>query len=160
MKKWIRYKENGKEMAAINNLRGHLVKDGRVVYSEKIKDGLYVKVILKYEPFYDGKNKMNHQNGSQIMIETVITDGSTHNWGNGVHSFNEKIDYEEVKKGESFRKLKSFDTESGITIKESAYRFGEKEDKDGVKYSTRYVITTAVIKKSDLLKMCFGDFAS
>lgn len=146
-------------MASTNNLKGHIVKDGRVIYSEQIKDRLYLKVILKYEPFYDGKNKMNHQNSSQIMIETVVTDGSTHNWSNGVHSFIEKIDYEEVKKGKIFRELTSFKTKSGITIKEIAYRFGEKEDEKGVKYNTRYVVTIAIIEKSDLIKMCSGDFS-
>lgn len=59
-------------MSAINNLKGHIIKDGKVVYLEQIENSLHFAVVLMYESFYDGKNTANYQNSSQLMCEAKL----------------------------------------------------------------------------------------
>jgi len=139
-------------MATKNNLKGSLVKDFKVVYSEKLKNNLYVKVIMKYMPFYDGKNRSNYQCSSQIEIESVVTSGGTYEYSNGTHAIEPKETIERIGKDESFRKLESFVADSGIKIRETAYAYSSGDD-----YKSRRVIWLAEINKDDLLKMCLNN---
>lgn len=73
-------------MTAINNLKGTKVKDGKVVYKEKLRDGMYFCVILKYEPSYTGSNSAHVVNSSRIELEACISTGANLTWGNGIIS--------------------------------------------------------------------------
>lgn len=73
-------------MSAINNLKGTVVKDGKIVYSEKLKDKLFFLVIMMYEPIYEGSNGKYWQHSSQIHVQSVISTGERVEYKNGVIS--------------------------------------------------------------------------
>lgn len=73
-------------MVAINNLKGTKVKDGKVVHKEKLKDGMYFCVILRYEPSYTGSNSAYIVHSSRIELEACIATGANLTWSNGVTS--------------------------------------------------------------------------
>lgn len=145
-------------MSAINNLKGHIVKDGKVVYSEQIENGLHFAVVLMYEPFYDGKNTANHQNSSQLMCVATMTTGNKHTWGNGVMSLDEASVFEEVEATEKFKPLREeLKTKDGFRVCQKDYQYNEYEkEKEGkkVKVKTRRVIWLVEVPKLDLLRYC------
>ena len=71
-------------MTSLNNPQGHILKDCKELYKEKLDESVYFVVFYAYECFY---NKENYSNSSKLYIESVITDGSFHTWSNGVMSF-------------------------------------------------------------------------
>lgn len=145
-------------MSAINNLKGHIVKDGKVVYSEQIENGLHFAVVLMYEPFYDGKNSSNHQNSSQLMCEAIMTTGNKHTWGNGVMSLDEASVIEKIEATEKWKPLRDeLKTKDGFRVWQKDYQYNEyEEQKDGkkVKVKTRRVSWLVEVPKLDLLRYC------
>jgi len=168
-------------MAAINNLKGTPVKDGKVVYSEQLETSLHFAVILMYEPFYEGKNTANHQHSTQLYCEAVITTGSKHTWGNGIHSLDEADWFEKVRDNEKFKPLKSdLKTKDGFRVWQVEYSFGDFEitkeqfeksknsnydflseidkndlQKQGkIKFKTRRVKWLVEVPKMSMLKFC------
>jgi len=145
-------------MSAINNLKGHIIKDGKVVYSEQIENGLHFSVVLMYEPFYDGKNAANHQNSSQLMCEATMTTGNKHTWGNGVMSLDEASIIEKADDNGKFKLLREeLKTKDGFKVWQKDYQYNEyEEEKDGkkVKVKTRRVSWLVEVPKLDLLRYC------
>lgn len=142
-------------MSAINNLKGHIVKDGKVVYSEQIENGLHFSVVLMYKPFYDGKN---HQNSSELMCEAIMTTGNKHTWGNGVISLDEASIIEKADDNGKFKQLREeLKTKDGFRVWQKDYSHSEhEEEKDGkkVKVKTRRVGWLVEVPKLDLLRFC------
>jgi len=150
-------------MAAINNLKGTPVKDGKVVYSEQLETSLHFAVILMYEPFYEGKNIANHQHSTQLYCEALITTGSKHTWGNGINSLDEADWFEKVKSTDQFKPLREeLKTIDGFKVWQIAYKFDEHEEKEKdengkeikVKYKTRRVKWLVEVPKMSMLKLC------
>lgn len=150
-------------MAAINNLKGTPVKDGKVIYSEQLETSLHFAVILMYEPFYEGKNTANHQHSTQLFCEAVMTTGAKHTWGNSIVSLEEADWFEKVKATEQFKPLREeLKTNDGFKVWQVAYYFGEHEEKEKdekgndvkVKYKTRRVKWLVEVPKIAMLKFC------
>ena len=145
-------------MSAINNLKGHIVKDGKVVYSEQIENGLHFAVVLMYEPSYDGKNTANHQNSSQLICEATMTTGNKHTCGNGVMSFDEASVIEKIEVTEKWKPLREeLKTKDGFRVWQKDYQYNEYEEKrDGkkVKVKTRRLSWLVEVPKLDLLRYC------
>lgn len=135
-------------MTAINNLKGHIVNDGEVVYSEELKPNLHFVVVQMYEPKYI---KPNYGDSSKLWLEASITTGETHNWSNGVKSLIESKEIEKIKEGDSFRELRTLKTSQGFSVFEHAY--GESYfEKDGVKMKSRRVKWLVEVPKQELAK--------
>lgn len=143
-------------MSSTNNLKGTVIKDGRIVYYEKLEKGLYFYVTLKYEPFYDGKNTQYHQDSSQIMIEATISNGERFNYSNGVTCISE-AKYTEIsdEKGK-FKDLEELTTKDGFRVWQQDYNFGETYVLDKPR-KTRTVMWLVEVPKEDLLKYCIKD---
>ncbi len=145
-------------MSTINCLKGHIIKDGKIVYSEQIDKGLHFAVVLMYEPFYDGKNKTNHQNSSQLICESIITTGNKHTYGNGVIGLDEAIIIEQSDDNGKFKPLREdLKTISGHRVWQQDYCYNEyEEEKNGKKFKvkTRQVIWLVEVPKNELLKYC------
>lgn len=142
-------------MSAINNLKGHIVKDGKIVYSEQIENNLHFAVVLKYEPFYDSNH---HQNSSKLCCEAVITNGNKHTYGNGVISLDEASEIQTVKGTEKFNPLREeLKTQDGFRVWQKDYQYHEDEQEiDGkkMKIKTRKLIWLVEVPKIDLLRYC------
>lgn len=145
-------------MSAINNLKGHIVKDGKVVYSEQIENGLHFAVVLMYEPFYEGKNTSHHQNSSQLMCEALITTGNKHTFGNGVGSLEEACVVEKADDAGRFKSLREdIKTKDGFRVWQKDYAYNEHEEEKGggkTKVKTRSVIWLVEVPKLELLRYC------
>jgi hypothetical protein len=144
-------------MSAINSLKGCIIKDGKVVYSEQIEDSLYFAIILMYSPFYDGKNSNNHQNSSQLMCEAVITTGNKHTWGNGAVSLNTASEIEKADENGKFKPLRELETTEGFRVWQKDYQYKEYEvekDNKKIKIKTRRVIWLVEVPKINLLQYC------
>lgn len=100
-------------MTALNNLKGHIVKDGKVIYEEVLDNGLLFIIIEIYEPSY---TKENYANSSNLWLEAVITDGNKHTWSNGIISLND-IEEQESRDGNgNFRTLNQLKTKDGFKV--------------------------------------------
>lgn len=145
-------------MSAINNLKGTVVKDGKVVYSEQIENGLYFAVILMYEPFSDGKNTLN---SSQLMCEAVMTTGNKHTWGNGVMSLDKASIIEKADDNGFFKPLRDeLKTKDGFRVWQRDCQHNEYEEEiDGkkVKVKIRRITWLVEVPKLDLLRYCKMD---
>ncbi len=145
-------------MSVINNLKGRIVKDAKVVYLEQIENGLYFAVVLMYEPFYDGKNASNHQNSSQLMCEAIMTTGNKHTWGNGVISFDEASIIEKSDYNGKFKPLREeLKTKDGFRVWQKDYSYNEFEEEISgkkVKIRTRRISWLVEVPKIDLLRYC------
>lgn len=142
----------------MNNLKGHIVKDGKVVYSEPLENGLHFAVILMYEPFYDGKNSANHQNSSQLICESMITTGAKHNWSNGVVSLEAASEIERIYDNQNWKPLRQdIKTKDGFRVWQKDHQYNEyDEEKNGkkIKVKQRCLIWLVEVPKLDLLKYC------
>lgn len=133
-------------MSAINNLKGHLVKDGKVVYSEQLEPGLHFMVILMYEPFYEGKNTANHRNSSQLICEAVMSTGVKQAWGNGVISIEEAATMQQADEKGKFPPLREeLRTKDGFRVWQQDYQYSEK---------SRKVAWLVEVPKNELLRLC------
>lgn len=143
-------------MASINSLKGKIVKDGRIVYSEKLENGLYLNVIIKYTPFYDGKNCNYYQSSSELTIETLISNNNYQNYSNGAISLNDVIEYQITDEKGNFSKLeKEFKTKDGYRVWQKDYNYQESTmevDGNKIKTKTRNVVWLVEIPKLDLIK--------
>lgn len=101
-------------MTAINNLRGYIVKDGRVIYSEKVEDAVIFVVIEKYLPFIDEKNFVT---SSVVWLEAAVTTGEEHRWTNGVLSLKENMRQEIA----PFPELRTLVSKDGYRLWEHAH---------------------------------------
>lgn len=140
-------------MSAINNLKGHIVKDGKVIYYEKLQNDLNFCVILKYEPFYDGKNSNYHQNSSQLTVETLISTGERQTYSNGVSGITEAKFIETADEKGKFEPLQELTTKDGFRVWAQEYNFGEITI-EGKTRKTRVVIWLVEVPKLELLKFC------
>jgi len=111
-------------MTALNNLKGHIVRDGKVVYSEELEPKLQFAVIEMYEPFYE---KGNYSSSSKLWLEACITTGEKHTWSNGVQSLDETQEQEIVLLTENFRELRHLKTSQGFRVWESVMAEGKTE---------------------------------
>ena len=140
-------------MSAINTLRGKFIKDYSVKYREKIENGLWLYVILKYVPI--DTNKFNSiKFSSEIEINAIITDGKQQSWSNNVISYNEVTTYEDIKETDNFKDLSPIlYTKNGYKVwqdlEEREY-ISENREKRKIR-QTKWLIE---IPKYELLKMC------
>jgi hypothetical protein len=103
-------------MAALNNLQGDVIKDGKVLYKEKIKDGMYVMVVCLYQGKYEGKNNWRHES-SRMFIQAFVSNGDSHTHSNGVTSLTDWYEHENVFNQKDFKLLEEpFTTEQGFII--------------------------------------------
>lgn len=134
-------------MSAINNLKGHLVKDGKVIYSEQIESGLWFNVVLMYEPFYSNDKTCS---SSKILCEAVMSTGNKHTWGNGVTSLDDAAIIEYADENGKFKPLReSLKTKDG-------YRIWQKDvqQSDHQELKSRRVIWLVDVPKIDLIRYC------
>jgi len=148
-------------MSAINNLKGHIIKDGKVVYSEQVDTGLHFAVVLMYEPFYGGSNQANHQNSSQLTCDAIMTTGNKHTWGNGVMSLDDARVIQKADNNGNFEPLKKeLKTIDGFRVWQKDYAYNELEYEEKgkkIKVKTRSVIWLVEVPKMDLLRYCKMD---
>lgn len=133
-------------MTAINNLAGHIVHDGIVVYDELLEPNLHFVVVEKYEPKYE---KGNYSNSSALWLATTISTGEKHTFSNGVISLIDAGENETIKEKDDFRPLRKLKTSHGFPVWESVY--GEKHyEHDGVKLKVRTVKWIVEVPKKEL----------
>lgn len=145
-------------MSSINNLQGTIIKDGKVVYSEKLQDELYFAVILMYEPFYAGKNTAGNQESSKLMCQAVITNGKKHTWSNGITSLEEAMVVEIIEGDNVFAALKNeLKTKDGFRVWQKDYGYLEREyiiQEKKIKLKMRKVKWLVEVPKINLLEYC------
>jgi hypothetical protein len=98
------------------NLKGHIVKDGKVVYSEQLKQNLHFVVIAMYEPKYQ---REHYQSSSQMLIQAVITNGNKTKWSNGVDSFQLAQETQE----KPFKPIETITTKQGFKAWQQDYNY-------------------------------------
>lgn len=125
-------------MSAINNLKGHIVKDGKVVYSEEIENGLIFAVVIMYEPY-------SKSSSSQLICEAIMTNGNKHTWSNGVISLDDAFVVEKSIDGKFTELRKELKSRDGFRIWQS------EEFNNG---DTRKLSWKIEVPKNDLLKYC------
>lgn len=130
-------------MTAINNFRGTIVREGRVIYSEEIEPNLSFCIIQMYRPFSD-KEGTPHSSG--IYIEACITTGEVYNWSNGVKSLEPAEEWEKKIKKEDFRSLHDSKTKDGFKMCEVVSR--EYFDKEDQTYNRRITWIVEVPKEA------------
>ena len=101
-------------MTAINNLKGHIINDGKVIYDEVLSNGLHFSIIFMYEDKYMGKNILNHQNSSNILIESSINTGKIHTYSNGIKALIDDCRVEKSYKNKPFKDLEKIKTKDGF----------------------------------------------
>lgn len=143
-------------MAALNNLKGHIVKEGKIVYSEKLEDDLYFTVIMKYEPFFD---EIHHKNSSQLVCEACVTTGNIKSYSNGVKALEPATVVEKIRVDEKFKQLrKEFKTKDGFRVWQKDYMYDDYEEElesgEKIKVKARKVIWIVEVPKLSLLKFC------
>lgn len=136
-------------MTAINNLKGHIVKDGSILYIEELEPNLYFAVIEKYEPKYE---KDNYASSSQLQLETLVTTGEEINSSNGVRSLNDAVEIEEIKEEEQYRTLRKLKTKQGFIVREVSYAENHYENENKQKTKHRYVKYIVEVPKNKLIK--------
>ena len=116
----------------INNLKGYIVKDGSILYLEKLKDNLFFAIIEMYEKNYE---RFEHKGSSDLFIKTgIVKSDNPHKWTNGVMSLLDAEEQESVKSNEEFRQLsENIITKDGCIVKEVSLFEGIGE---GIKYRT------------------------
>lgn len=138
-------------MTALNSLNGCAIKDGSVIYSEQLAPNLYFTIILRYEPFYDGRNSANHQNSSFLQCEAIISNGVKHTYSNGIIGIEEAVEIQcTVNKGEWPELLPDLKTKDGFRVWQKDYHYHEVPS-DLYK---RKVIWLVEVPKLSLLKYC------
>jgi hypothetical protein len=146
-------------MAGINNFQGRVIKDGSIVYSEKLQNGLYFILVLTYEPYYDGVNILNFQSSSQLHCVALISDCSKHHWSNGVISVDDYIIIEKVYGDDSFGIIASdFKTKDGFNVSQSDFCYQDYfEEKKGVRVRvrTRKLIWIVEVPKLQMIELIF-----
>ena len=144
-------------MAAVNNLKGHPVKDGNIIHFEKIADRLYLAIVLMYEPI--GTPNSTWRNSSQLSIQVTITTGEKHQFSNGIVSLTEAKIHQEVKFEDEYEKLPEniYYSEKGYKIWLEIHGDGtrlvfDKSTNKEIKYKFRQATWICEIPKKDLLE--------
>jgi len=145
-------------MSGVNNLKGSIVKDGKVIYSEKLENGFHFAIVLMYEPFYKGKNQANHQNSSQLYCEATITNGKRTEWSNGVVSIGDAEVCEVTLKSNKFEDIsKDIKTKDGFRVWQKDYNYSEfviNVKGKPVKMKFRRLKWLVEVPKNDMFKYC------
>jgi hypothetical protein len=118
-------------MAAINNIKGLVIKDGKVVYSEKLENGLYFCVILMYN-LSDIRN--NLVRSSELDCTCIISNGEKINYSNGVIGLNQALEIEHIVNGE-FKDLGVIYTKDKYKVYQVDYDYRDKEHRQELKTS-------------------------
>lgn len=137
-------------MSSINNFKGHIVGDGKVVYSEKLTENIFFIVSLKYEPKFS--NGYCNES-SALTCEAFISNGSKHQYGNGTISFEDSKYVEEIELTAMFKELNCLYTKAGYKCEEKPHTI-ENFEYNGVKMKRRTVKWTVIVPKEELLKFC------
>lgn len=139
-------------MSAVNNMRGHLVKDGRVVYLEKIEHNLFFVVVVMYESMYE----KNMYNSSCLMIEAMMVTGEKTTFGNGVVSYEIASISERIYPTEKWQQMRpELKSKDGFIIKQKDYNYNEWDELNGdkkVNVKQRSVSWFIDVPKEDLIK--------
>jgi hypothetical protein len=144
-------------MAVINNIKGLVIKDGKVVYSEKLENGLYFCVILMYN-LSDIRN--NLVRSSELDCTCIISNGEKINYSNGVIGLNQALEIEHIVNGE-FKDLGVIYTKDKYKVYQVDYDYRDKEHRQVLKNSNsveyRSVGWIVEIPKKDLLNICINN---
>lgn len=129
-------------MASINNLGGKVVKDGKVVYSEEIDQGVLFVVIMKFDPY-----SIFEQGGSSTLsIETaVIKEGARQNYSNGVIGLSDHWDDQQMDNGK-YPDLKRVELKMGAVAEQKVVPLSWKTE-------VRRVIWHVDVTKDQLLRI-------
>lgn len=146
-------------MSAINTLKGQFIKDYKITHKEKLSNGLWFYVILRYNSNYNSKDF--YRSSSEIYIDAIITDGILNSYGNNVVSYREIEKSEDIKKPESFTSLlPEVVTKDGYKVWQEEYNKREYsmelEDKKFEKRKARNTKWLITVPKEDLLKFCLN----
>lgn len=151
-------------MSALNNLQGTIVKDGKVVYLEKIEGSLFFAVVLFYSSFYSGANKNNYQSSSKLECDALMINGNgteKYTYSNGVIGLSEATIIEQVEISDIFEPIRhDLKTKDGFRIWQKDYQYNEFETHKNdlkVKMKSRRVTWLIEVPKIDLLRYCIGD---
>jgi len=136
-------------MSAINNLKGHIVKDSKVLHYERLENNLYFAVVLMYEPIYDGGG---FKNSSNLSCLAIMTTGNKTNYGNGVVALDDAVYIENEING-CFSDLRQTTTKDGYVVSQKAYNYTEINI-DDKKIRRRMVKWVVEVPKNDLIKYC------
>jgi len=136
-------------MSAINNLKGHIVKDGKVVYSEELEPHIIFAVIQLYEPKYE---KHNYSNCSRLLLKTIITTGEKYIFSNGVESLIDAERIEEINEDENFETLREIKTLQGFKVWESSFGENNYLNTKKIKKKSRKVKWIVEVPKNELVK--------
>ena len=114
-------------MTTLNNLKGHLVSDGQVIYAEKLANGLTFCIIAMYEPPYE---KENYGDDPSLYLISCVTESvnNIHQWTNGAKSFTNVYYTEKIKPGGNFKDLEKVFTKDGCEIFQHAYQYKKTAD--------------------------------
>lgn len=141
-------------MSTINNLKGHLVTDGTIVYSEQIEKGLHFAVVLMYEAFYD---KEYCKNSSRIACEAIMTNGTKYTYSNKIQSIEDAVVFQKIRANENWGPLRELTTKDGFKVwqKDSQYQDCEElENGKKVKFKKRVLTWLVEVPKLNLLNYC------
>jgi hypothetical protein len=100
-------------MTSLNNLKGHIVKDGNIVYDEILPNKLHFSVVLQSMEKEIGQDWAS---SAQICIYGCINDGTIHEWSNGVKSLNGESYIETVELNETFKELQETITKDNFKV--------------------------------------------
>ena len=144
-------------MSALNTLKGQMIKDYQVKYKEKLPNGLWFYIILRYNSGYNSKEF--YRSSSEIYIDAVITDGNLNTYGNNVLSYKEVEKHEDILKSESFLALSvEIKTKDGYRVWQEEYNKKEYsqeiENNKSQKRKSRTTKWLVEVPKEDLLKIC------
>ncbi len=136
-----------------------MIKDYQVKHKEKLSNGLWFYIILRYNLGYNSKEF--YRSSSEIYIDAIITDGNINTYGNNVLSYREIEKYEDVLKSESFLPLSAeLTTKDGFRVWQEEYAKSEYtlefDDKKSEKRKRRTTKWLVEVPKEDLLKFCIS----
>ena len=135
-------------MTAINNLAGHVVSNGKVVYSEQLRPHLHFVVVKMYEPKYE---KEHLGSSSKLCIEASITTGEEHTYSNGVRSLFDAKYKEKVEESEAFKDLEQIATSQGFRVWQHGYSYQVFQE-SGKRMKSRTVTWLVEVPENELMK--------
>lgn len=109
-------------MSNLNNLKGEKAKDCKIIYSEKLINGLYFLVFYKYIPY-------SRYSGSSIFeCEAMISTNNRYGYNNGLVEIETPNYIEVANEYGKFKEFDSFLTVDGFKVFQSAIENPKETD--------------------------------
>jgi hypothetical protein len=140
-------------MSTTNNLKGHIPKESKILYSEKLKNGLYFYVVFLYSPEYKSQYFVK---SSELEINAFITTGKKSLSSNGVIIYERATTFQTIDENNSFPKLEEeFKTNQGFRVWQEDYNYHESffttEDKKTIRKKSRTLTWSVNVPKLELV---------